>query len=283
MLATAPGADAPHRRPTVSLPSYSSLERLIANNIDERATLQRQKGTTNSYFGTWRGSFYSRDRGEYSHHRKFGSMGDSIMDKRCGLTVHNDSSENLTRMRKPSSTLAPWSSFNQRSRHSVYARPPARHSSYPCHDRHDWTGPSSLTSITREAMTSPEQKYPQSALTSPLGIQPRSEHISSEASSPGTLRDDSRDNSTQSSPQRSNAPQYPRRRGKLPKAVIDHLKTWLLEHADHPYPTEEEKRGFCEVTGLDISQVSNWFVNARRRILAPQQNAAKAEAVAAGN
>ncbi|PKI83166.1 hypothetical protein MVES_002873 [Malassezia vespertilionis] len=64
----------------------------------------------------------------------------------------------------------------------------------------------------------------------------------------------------------------PKRGGKLPKPVTNMLKSWLLEHAEHPYPTEEDKRYFCNYTGLDICQVSNWFVNARRRILAPQVN-----------
>lgn len=59
----------------------------------------------------------------------------------------------------------------------------------------------------------------------------------------------------------------PRRRGKLPKHITEHLKSWLMSHTDHPYPTEEEKHEFCAVTGLDINQISNWFVNARRRIL----------------
>ncbi|MCO5584999.1 hypothetical protein L7F22_038931 [Adiantum nelumboides] len=62
----------------------------------------------------------------------------------------------------------------------------------------------------------------------------------------------------------------PRRRGKLPKPVTDLLKSWLLDHSAHPYPTEEEKRRLCASTGLSISQVSNWFINARRRILIPQ-------------
>lgn len=66
------------------------------------------------------------------------------------------------------------------------------------------------------------------------------------------------------------SPSVPRRRGKLPKVVTDLLKTWLLDHASHPYPTEDEKRRLCSVTGLSISQVSNWFINARRRILVPQ-------------
>jgi hypothetical protein len=60
-----------------------------------------------------------------------------------------------------------------------------------------------------------------------------------------------------------------RRRGKLPKHVTETLRTWLLSHADHPYPTEEEKKMLCNVTSLTLSQVSNWMINARRRILVP--------------
>lgn len=82
----------------------------------------------------------------------------------------------------------------------------------------------------------------------------------------------------QTKPEITEQPPVQKRGGKLPKHVTDMLKTWLLDHADHPYPTEEEKRTFCEYTGLDICQISNWFVNARRRILAPQSNASAAGA-----
>lgn len=64
-----------------------------------------------------------------------------------------------------------------------------------------------------------------------------------------------------------------KRRGKLPKATTELLKCWLYEHAQHPYPTEEEKRHLCSETGLTFNQVSNWMINARRRIL-PARNAA---------
>ncbi|KAB8349497.1 hypothetical protein FH972_023523 [Carpinus fangiana] len=43
------------------------------------------------------------------------------------------------------------------------------------------------------------------------------------------------------------------------------LKNWINTHADHPYPTEEEKEDLKQKTGLTISQVSNWLANARRR------------------
>ncbi|QRV92609.1 homeobox KN domain protein [Ceratobasidium sp. AG-Ba] len=72
-----------------------------------------------------------------------------------------------------------------------------------------------------------------------------------------------------SPPATTSTAQPQRRRGKLPKHVTETLRTWLLSHADHPYPTEEEKKMLCNVTGLTLSQVSNWMINARRRILVP--------------
>lgn len=64
------------------------------------------------------------------------------------------------------------------------------------------------------------------------------------------------------------------KRGKLPKATTDHLKQWLHRHSDHPYPSVDEKKQLCVATGLSLSQVSNWMINARRRILAPARTSA---------
>ncbi|ORY91405.1 homeobox KN domain-domain-containing protein [Syncephalastrum racemosum] len=60
---------------------------------------------------------------------------------------------------------------------------------------------------------------------------------------------------------------YRKRRGNLPKSVTTVLKQWLIEHTEHPYPTENEKNSLGDKTGLTINQISNWFINARRRIL----------------
>ncbi|CAO3696529.1 unnamed protein product [Rhizopus stolonifer] len=60
-----------------------------------------------------------------------------------------------------------------------------------------------------------------------------------------------------------------KRRGNLPKEVTDYLRTWLLQHKRHPYPSEKEKFDLAQQTGLTVNQISNWFINARRRILQP--------------
>ncbi|ANB14504.1 Cup9p [Sugiyamaella lignohabitans] len=56
-----------------------------------------------------------------------------------------------------------------------------------------------------------------------------------------------------------------KRRGNLPRAVTDILRNWLSSHLHYPYPTEQEKIELMKQTGLSLNQVSNWFINARRR------------------
>eukprot|EP01097_Dermamoeba_algensis_P003843 TRINITY_DN2605_c0_g2_i2.p1 TRINITY_DN2605_c0_g2~~TRINITY_DN2605_c0_g2_i2.p1 ORF type:complete len:210 (-),score=59.43 TRINITY_DN2605_c0_g2_i2:125-754(-) len=67
-----------------------------------------------------------------------------------------------------------------------------------------------------------------------------------------------------------------KRRANLSKVATDRLKQWLFENLNHPYPTEEEKATLCHETGLQLEQVCNWFINARRRIVQPMlENAQK--------
>lgn len=74
---------------------------------------------------------------------------------------------------------------------------------------------------------------------------------------------------TPPSPSREASKPTKRRRGNLPKSVTMVLKTWLVKHVKHPYPTEEEKHALAKETKLTMNQISNWFINARRRILQP--------------
>lgn len=56
------------------------------------------------------------------------------------------------------------------------------------------------------------------------------------------------------------------KRSNFPKHISRILKNWLIENVDNPYPTESEKQKLAENTGLDHTQINNWFINARRRI-----------------
>ncbi|EPR79521.1 TALE homeodomain protein [Spraguea lophii 42_110] len=56
-------------------------------------------------------------------------------------------------------------------------------------------------------------------------------------------------------------------RANYPKQIAGILKGWLFENQDNPYPTEKEKIMLSNKTGLDQTQINNWFINARRRIL----------------
>ena len=55
------------------------------------------------------------------------------------------------------------------------------------------------------------------------------------------------------------------KRTRLPKPSIKILKQWCEDHWQDPYPTSEEKDNLIYTTGLSSSQLSRWFVNARRR------------------
>ncbi|KAI9814929.1 MAG: hypothetical protein M1826_002134 [Phylliscum demangeonii] len=54
-------------------------------------------------------------------------------------------------------------------------------------------------------------------------------------------------------------------RTRFSREAIRTLKDWLAAHADHPYPTMEEKDQLKAATGLKRSQISTWLNNARRR------------------
>lgn len=68
-----------------------------------------------------------------------------------------------------------------------------------------------------------------------------------------------------------------KRRGNLPKETTDKLRAWFVAHLQHPYPTEDEKQELMRETGLQMNQISNWFINARRRQLPAMINNARAE------
>ncbi|CAF2630846.1 unnamed protein product [Rotaria sp. Silwood2] len=60
-----------------------------------------------------------------------------------------------------------------------------------------------------------------------------------------------------------------KKRGIFPKSATLLMRAWLFQHLTHPYPSEEQKKIFARETNLNILQVNNWFINARRRIVQP--------------
>jgi len=58
-----------------------------------------------------------------------------------------------------------------------------------------------------------------------------------------------------------------KKRQNFSREITNVLSQWLFTHCDHPYPSEHEKSVLCSLTGLSLSQVSGWFINARRRKL----------------
>ena len=65
----------------------------------------------------------------------------------------------------------------------------------------------------------------------------------------------------------SNASMKFSKRSNYPKNVTFILKNWLENNINHPYPDEEQKIKLSKQTGLCLTQINNWFINARRRIL----------------
>ncbi|KAJ4955846.1 hypothetical protein NE237_012629 [Protea cynaroides] len=63
-----------------------------------------------------------------------------------------------------------------------------------------------------------------------------------------------------------------RKKVKLPKDARMALSDWWNNHYRWPYPTEEEKKMLSQVTGLDQKQISNWFINQRKRHWKPSED-----------
>ncbi|GIC93602.1 uncharacterized protein Aud_010090 [Aspergillus udagawae] len=64
----------------------------------------------------------------------------------------------------------------------------------------------------------------------------------------------------------TNASEAPKRtpRNRLRPDAVRILRAWFQEHRDDPYPSERGKDDLARQTGLSVTQISNWFNNARR-------------------
>eukprot|EP00934_Nitzschia_sp_Nitz4_P002526 Nitzschia sp. Nitz4//scaffold76_size158648//69856//71384//NITZ4_002546-RA/size158648-snap-gene-0.287-mRNA-1//1//CDS//3329557845//2516//frame0 len=66
-----------------------------------------------------------------------------------------------------------------------------------------------------------------------------------------------------------------RKSSSLPAETVEYLKNWMMspEHIAHPYPTEQEKAKMMADTGIELKQLTNWFVNNRKRFWKPRVEA----------
>lgn len=90
------------------------------------------------------------------------------------------------------------------------------------------------------------------------------------------------------SPSKGKSGKGNRKTSSLPSETVEYLKAWMMspDHIAHPYPTEQEKTQIMVDTGIELKQLTNWFVNNRKRYWKPrveariQQQAHAAAAVA---
>lgn len=88
------------------------------------------------------------------------------------------------------------------------------------------------------------------------------------------MRSESKDALT-SSPSRPRSGRGQRKSSSLPAETVEYLKAWMMspEHIAHPYPTEQEKAQIMVDTGIELKQLTNWFVNNRKRYWKPRVEA----------
>jgi len=57
------------------------------------------------------------------------------------------------------------------------------------------------------------------------------------------------------------------KKGSFSEKTISILKSWLFRNITNPYPTDQEKKELLCLTGLTLSQLNNWLINSRRRMV----------------
>jgi hypothetical protein len=80
---------------------------------------------------------------------------------------------------------------------------------------------------------------------------------------------------SQSPSQNGKAKGGKKKSSSLPNETVEYLKAWMMapEHIAHPYPTEQEKTLIMADTGIEMKQLTNWFVNNRKRYWKPRVEA----------
>lgn len=69
-----------------------------------------------------------------------------------------------------------------------------------------------------------------------------------------------------------NSKGHPKKKTALSSYAVEYLKAWMMspDHIEHPYPTEDEKVKIMKDTSIELKQLTNWFVNNRKRYWKPK-------------
>lgn len=100
---------------------------------------------------------------------------------------------------------------------------------------------------------------------------PSASHINGNGTSTGGSSSSSHAASATAATKRSHVAQS-KKKTALSSFAVEYLKNWMMspDHIEHPYPTEDEKAKIMKETGIELKQLTNWFVNNRKRYWKPK-------------
>jgi len=77
---------------------------------------------------------------------------------------------------------------------------------------------------------------------------------------------------------------HPKKKTALSSFAVEYLKAWMMSpnHIEHPYPTEDEKVKIMKETHIELKQLTNWFVNNRKRYWKPKVEELRRQSLAGG-
>lgn len=104
-----------------------------------------------------------------------------------------------------------------------------------------------------------------SSMSSPLSSPYDSQNHINDSSATGTPTNNFMKHASGASATNGGVNNNRKTRNNLPKEITFILLQWLNDHLNHPYPSSFEKNQLMISTGLNQQQLSNWFINARRR------------------
>jgi hypothetical protein len=163
----------------------------------------------------------------------------------------------------PSSPSSPSSDYSDESWPESYSSPPpptvpAVYTVVDKEHEHEWIN----------VETSTEKAPPVTHIPVHNTVIPPVKHKPKKAKTSKRRSDDEdSDSYSGSAPALSSSNESSKKRSRLPPNSVAIFRHWLFNHLESPYPSEEEKEELAQKAGLRITQVNNWFTNARRRIL----------------